>query len=73
MHRHLETKPGRAQLELRERTCRVTNILITKKSRENASPLVDGGDNLERDGMEKTEAPLSVPKQNLLPNLCVNQ
>lgn len=63
----------RAQLELRAGTCRVTNILITKKSRENTGQLVDGGDNLVIDGMEKTEVPLSLPKQNLFPDLYVNQ
>lgn len=61
----------RAQLELRAGTCRVTNILITKMSRENAGPSVDGGDNLVMDDMEKAEVPLSLPKQNLLPSLCV--
>lgn len=40
---------------------------------KNAGPSVDEGDNLVMDGMEKAEAPLGLLKQNLLPNLSVNQ
>lgn len=34
---------------------------------------MDGGDNLVIDGMEKAEVPLSLPKQNLFPDIYVNQ